>query len=81
MTFFLKSESFNFNFLKNFFDFTEEEEKPADLDQKIVFKVRKKKDKDDKDKAEKSKSKEKSDKKSTKEKPAKNLLSFEDEDE
>lgn len=58
---------------------TEEEEKPADLDQKIVFKIRKKKD--DKDNGEKNKLKEKSDKKSNKEKPAKNLLSFQDEDE
>lgn len=64
---------------------TEEAEKPADLNQRIIFKVKKKKD-EEKDTSEpaksSSKSAGKSDKKSKKdkEKPSKNLLSFDDEE-
>lgn len=60
----------------------EEEEKPADLSQKIIFKVKKKKDDAEGEKSNESQSsKGKSAKSSKKEKPTKSLLSFEDEDE
>lgn len=76
----------NFPVLNYFFNSTEEAEKPADLSQRIVFKV-KKKEKSEKPEAqdqpenfsESSKKSEKSRRK--KEKPTKSLLSFEDEDE
>lgn len=68
----------------NSYDFSEEAEKPADLSQKIVFKV-KRKDKTakpaEKDQQEISPERSRKSGKSKKKKePAKNLLSFEDEE-
>lgn len=68
----------------NFYDFSEEAEKPADLTQKIVFKVKRKEKTAkpaEKDQHEISpEHSRKSGKSKKKKEPAKNLLSFEDDD-
>lgn len=65
-----------------FHQFPEEAEKPADLNQRIIFKA-KKKDKSELPEENPSKNKEskKKDKSSAKDKPKKNVLSFNDEEE